>query len=386
MARPTVVAFPFVCRLQPAAQYRLCTTSKADQGAAQVGAENGEKSHLDSASPAPQVRKSFSSAPKFRLKDSEVNEKNIPSAAEIKEMLPSREELLEQLPTKSEIDNMYGLRNKGAGRAPPLPDWLQKQKLGDRSIAPGASESGVLARVVGFFSFFKDDQQEYVTKALREADEREAAEKAAAKSPTGLKPLHDEPLWPDCDTVEDILKEESFSGGSGSAEEEGVTESDKGEYFALACKALLYGSVLAVVFVSILSAAVSYFYLGFTSLEQAREYLRGRKERDMAQLREKIRIENAKNNSGSEEEDDLEIHQYTVDLTNPTELWEQLTGLMTLLEEIAEEQAREDANAIAKPLPLTAPSLGTTTAAMANSGATSQHASSKPAKKPFVLP
>lgn len=333
-------------------------------------------------------KRRFTSSPKFKLKDSEVNENNIPSAAEIKEMLPTREELLEQLPTKTEIDSMYGLRNKGAGSAPPLPEWLQKQKRGESSAGEGdaAVKNGIVGRVVGFFSFFKDDQQAYVTKALQDAADREAAEKAAGGNGTGAdgakKPhlLHDEPLWPDCDTVDDILKEESFSGaeeGDAAEKQEGAG-GDTGEYLLLACKALLYGSVMAVLLVSVMSVLVSYFYFGFTSLADMFAFMALRQEREMAALRQKALEESAK----SGEEGDVEIHQYKIDLTNPTELWDQLTGLMQLLEELAEQQAKEEEEALLQPI------VDSTSSPYSGTNATNPAPTStpKPAKKAFVLP
>eukprot|EP00164_Ancoracysta_twista_P012957 GFYU01020507.1.p1 GENE.GFYU01020507.1~~GFYU01020507.1.p1 ORF type:complete len:149 (+),score=40.23 GFYU01020507.1:40-447(+) len=135
---------------------------------------------------------------------------------------------------------------------------------------------------------------------------------------------------------------------------------------------------MAVLLVSVMSVLVSYFYFGFTSLADMFAFMALRQEREMTALREKALEESAK----SGEEGDIEIHQYKIDLTNPTELWDQLTGLMQLLEELAEQQAKEEEEALLQPI------VDSTSSPYSGTDATNPAPNStpKPAKKAFVLP
>ena len=134
------------------------------------------------------------------------------------------------------------------------------------------------------------------------------------------------PLWPDCDTVADIIAEETY-GRDG--EEAMQLAKDAEEYTKLARRALMWGTVWAMLGTAALCyAAMKYF--GITrGVAEVLEYIGGKNDRDIVALQKKYGEENVK--------------VVTLDISDPTALATQLDAIMQQITDLAEQQANENA-------------------------------------------
>ncbi|RNF09462.1 hypothetical protein TraAM80_02174 [Trypanosoma rangeli] len=124
------------------------------------------------------------------------------------------------------------------------------------------------------------------------------------------------PLWPNSDTVEEIMDEERY----GSEEGKDVVPPPSPEHILLAWKALLWGSVYAVIGVAVV-VCVAMYACGKSSVEEVLGHLRGRAERERRRL-------------AAEGE---EVSYYVVDLTSPATLVAQVQEVWHVLEELAKD-------------------------------------------------
>lgn len=143
------------------------------------------------------------------------------------------------------------------------------------------------------------------------------------------------PLWPNCDTVEDIMDEEKYG-----AEGELPPISDE-EHVRLAYRALGYGTVIAVIMTGA-SGALMAWSMGFSSWDDVKAHLRGNEQRRLAALA-KFASENPDPSPEEVSKAENSIRHFTIDLTQPATLPNQLEALVSLIEELANEQQRDAA-------------------------------------------
>ncbi|RNF27268.1 uncharacterized protein Tco025E_00459 [Trypanosoma conorhini] len=124
------------------------------------------------------------------------------------------------------------------------------------------------------------------------------------------------PLWPNSDTVEEIMDEERYGSGEGKD----VVPPPSPEHILLAWRALLWGSLYAVVGVVVV-ACVAMYTCGMRTVGEVLGYLRGRAERERRRL-----------TAGGEE-----VRYYVVDLTSPATLVAQVREVWHALEQLAKD-------------------------------------------------
>jgi hypothetical protein len=211
-----------------------------------------------------QQKKVFSSTIRFRVADSKVTPENLPSADDLAKMIPTLEDLRKQLPSAKEMENKYVFGTSAAQQA--------------------------------------------------------AAEKSTASG-------ENKPLWPNCDTPEEIMDEERY-GADG--EERAAPTS---EQVALAWKALAWGTLYALIGVGVLSV-VGLKCSGFSSLKELKEHLATREERE----REKLQT-SAQGNHDSDEDASGPLQHFVLDLTNPSDVPRQIQEIYEAVQRLAEKEA-----------------------------------------------
>lgn len=153
----------------------------------------------------------------------------------------------------------------------------------------------------------------------------------------------EEPLWPNCDTIEEIIEEEKYGGGGGSdgdaaatAESEAANQLEP-EHIVLALRAFLYGTILAFVGVGLVGL-VAMKLCGFAALADVLAYVGSKDKRIVEQMRK----------------DGIEVIEYNVDLTQPTavptqlsDLWEKIMDLSGVTAELEKAVAEAESGAAA---------------------------------------
>ncbi|ESS69910.1 hypothetical protein TCDM_01353 [Trypanosoma cruzi Dm28c] len=129
------------------------------------------------------------------------------------------------------------------------------------------------------------------------------------------------PLWPNSDTVEEIMEEMRY----GSVEEGDVVPSPSPEHILLAWRALIWGTLYAVIGVSFV-VYVAMYACGMRGVGDVLGYTRGRAERERSRLAK----------------DGEEVAYYVVDLTNPSTLVEQVREIWNALQEVAEDGDKDE--------------------------------------------
>jgi hypothetical protein len=115
----------------------------------------------------------------------------------------------------------------------------------------------------------------------------------------------EKPLWDNCDTVEDIIEEEKYGDG-GDAQQNQVQP----EHIVLALRALIYGTVLAFVGVGVV-ALIAMKLGGFRSVDEVLHHVSSKDRRRLEELKQQ----------------GVEVVHYSVDLTQPGTVPDQLTAL-----------------------------------------------------------
>eukprot|EP00755_Sulcionema_specki_P036305 Sspe_Gene.106623::Locus_84697_Transcript_1_1_Confidence_1.000_Length_720::g.106623::m.106623 len=131
-------------------------------------------------------------------------------------------------------------------------------------------------------------------------------------------------VWDDCDTTEDIYNAMAHEG----LEEAEVTP----EHYALAVRALAYGTVLAFGFV-LATSSLARWWCGFTSWSDVAAYLQAAPDRNADQLARQ----------------GVKVYRHTIDLTSPMSWSESWAAITADIEKIREENADSAAEAV--PLP-----------------------------------
>lgn len=126
----------------------------------------------------------------------------------------------------------------------------------------------------------------------------------AAKIDDPSFPKPEAPLWPNCDTIEEIIEEEKF----GAEGEEDKQPPVQPEHVVLAFRAFVWGTFWAFVGVGTI-AAVAMKLGGFTSVKEVLAYVGDKDRRRLAELKAQ----------------GIEVIEYEVDLTNPSAVPDQLT-------------------------------------------------------------
>ncbi|ORC87646.1 uncharacterized protein TM35_000212520 [Trypanosoma theileri] len=137
---------------------------------------------------------------------------------------------------------------------------------------------------------------------------------------TKCSSAEESPLWPNSDTVEEIMDEERYGDG----EEEKVPPPSP-QQILLAWKALMWGSLYALVGVTMV-VCIAMYTCGMRSLADVLLYLRDRQERERRQL----------------EEVGENVNYYVLDLTNPSTLIQQVEEIWQALEDLANETDEEE--------------------------------------------
>ncbi|CUI15275.1 Hypothetical protein, putative [Bodo saltans] len=223
---------------------------------------------------ASSAKKAFSSTIRFSIPDGKVTAENLPSVEDLDKLVPSLVELRKQLPSAKEMEAKYVFGTSAAQKA--------------------------------------------------------AAEKSNA---TG----ENKPLWPNCDTPEEIMDEERY-GADGE-----VRPAPTSEQVALAWKALAWGTLYATIGVIVLSLA-GLKACGFSSMNDLRQHLAAREEREQAKLR--LTAEQA---SSSGESDNGAVEHFVLDLTNPSDVPRQIQEIYDAVQKIAEKEAAAEALSAPKP-------------------------------------
>nr|CCC48789.1 conserved hypothetical protein [Trypanosoma vivax Y486] len=202
--------------------------------------------------------KAFSSHTRFKLHSHQVNETNAPSAWEVAMALATRAEIEEMLPSARELESRYAKQpTQGAH----------------------ASCTGV-------------------------PSPEEAGGTCATTAPESA-------LWPDSDTLEDIMDEERY--GSALACDEVPPPSP--EHILLAWRALLWGTAWAVVGVGAV-VVLAMFYCGVDGPSSVTKHLRGHSERELRRLMA----------------EKGEVERFVLDLTNPSALGKQVQDIWRAVE------------------------------------------------------
>jgi hypothetical protein len=218
--------------------------------------------------PTPVKKVPFSSTIRFSVPDGKVTPENLPSLEDLDRLVPSLADLRKQLPSAKEMEAKYVFGTAAA------------QKV--------------------------------------------AAEKANASG-------ENKPLWPNCDTPEEIMDEERY-GADGE-----VREAPTSEQVALAWKALAWGTVYATIGVIVLSLA-GLKACGFSSMSDLRQHLAAREDREQAKLRA-----SAEQNSSPDDGDNGAVQHFTLDLTNPSDVPRQIQEIYEAVQRIAEKEAAAEA-------------------------------------------
>ncbi|KAH9598545.1 hypothetical protein LSM04_003279 [Trypanosoma melophagium] len=153
-------------------------------------------------------------------------------------------------------------------------------------------------------------------KQLSSARELEARYIHNKTQETKCSSTHEPPLWPNSDTVEEIMDEERYGDGDGKNE----VLPPSPQQVLLAWKALMWGSLYAVVGVTVVVCLAMYI-CGMRSLSGVILYLRDRQERERRRL----------------EEVGDEVSYYVLDLTNPSTLIQQVEEIWQALEDLAND-------------------------------------------------
>lgn len=158
------------------------------------------------------------------------------------------------------------------------------------------------------------------------------------------QPQMNEPLWPNCDTVEDILEEEKY-GAEGEEDKQPPIEP---EHIVLAFRAFVWGTFWAVFGVGLISL-IAMKMAGFSNIKDVLGYVGAKDKRNIEEMKKQ----------------GVEVIEYSIDLTNPTTVPDQLSqvwthilessGIAAELEKAVEEdrleqekKEREEAEAEAK--------------------------------------
>lgn len=217
----------------------------------------------DGSSTALPQKKKFSSTIRFSIPDGKVTSDNVPTLEELHKMVPTLEELRKQLPSAKEMERKYVFGSTSA-----------QQVAAEKSNASGENN----------------------------------------------------PLWPNCDTPEDIMDEERY-GADG--EERAAPTS---EQVSLAWKALAWGTVYAVIGVGALSV-VGLKVCGFSSVQDLKDHLSAREERERAKLRASVE---------STSTDGSDLQHFVLDLTNPADVPRQIQEIYEAVQRLAEKESTTD--------------------------------------------
>ncbi|CBH12175.1 hypothetical protein, conserved [Trypanosoma brucei gambiense DAL972] len=134
------------------------------------------------------------------------------------------------------------------------------------------------------------------------------------------------PLWPDCDTPEEIMDEERYGG----PEAMDRVPAPSAEHMLLAWRALMWGTLYAFVGVTLV-VAVAIYVSGVNGISSVLQHLRSRSERELHRL----------------SAEGQEVHHFVLDLTNPVAFGRQLQEAWQLVQDIANKQ-EEGEESIAK--------------------------------------
>lgn len=211
-------------------------------------------------------KKPFSSTIRFSIPDGKVTAENLPSADELEKLVPTLADLRKQLPSAKEMEAKYVFGTTAAQKA--------------------------------------------------------AAEKANASG-------ENKPLWPNCDTPEEIMDEERY-GADGE-----VRQAPTSEQVALAWRALAWGTVYAIIGVGALSV-IGLKACGFSSAAELKAHLAAREDREQAKLR--TTAESLPNTDSSE------VQHFVLDLTNPSDVPRQVQEIFDAVQRLAEKEASAEAN------------------------------------------
>jgi hypothetical protein len=140
------------------------------------------------------------------------------------------------------------------------------------------------------------------------------------------------PLWPDSDTVEDIIEEEKH--GPVTCSVEGVEENvaPTKSQVQLAWRALAWGTLWAIVGVSLLGYVTVFFICGFAGLGDLRRYLAAREDRERARLESLTAAARARGE---------EVRHFSIDLTEPAQLLQQVEEVWKYLEEAVRREGSD---------------------------------------------
>lgn len=201
----------------------------------------------------------FKASVSFKVPDSKVTEENMPSVEDIERLIPTFEQLQKQLPSAKEMETKYIFNSVAA-----------QQAAAEASVASGENK----------------------------------------------------PLWPNCDTPEEIMDEERY-GADGE-----VRPAPTSEQVQLAWRALAWGTLYALAGVAVASC-VGLYACGFHSWTQLADHLRSREVREANKLREAAALQSS---------DGGEVQHLVLDLTNPLDLPRQIEEIYAAIQKLAEEE------------------------------------------------
>ena len=220
---------------------------------------------------------------------------HLPSAADIEKLLPTFDELTSSIPSAADMEKKYVHKQE----APPA----AAARAGGGDVAPASSP------VAGE----KDSQSDSIPAAAGDGSHQSGASPNTA-------------LWPDCDTAEDIINEEKYGT------EDDPTPAPTPQQVTLAWKALLWGTLWALLGTVASSCLIAY-YFGFHSWSELTAHVATKHERDLLVAKEK----------GFEEDQTNDVYHFVLDLTNPADLPRQVDSIMTTVRELAAFQEQQDA-------------------------------------------
>eukprot|EP00760_Papus_ankaliazontas_P003427 PhM_4_TR11611/c0_g1_i1/m.9902 len=141
----------------------------------------------------------------------------------------------------------------------------------------------------------------------------------------------EKPLWPQCDTPEEILEAEKY--GEDDDEEGGNAVGGKGagevdippEVFAYAWKALMYGTLLAITGFAVLVKG-SMVYFSFESMSDVLQHIRDQPKREAEKLRA----------AGTD------VIEKSIDLTSPESIGDDFMDIIETIQRLADEAKEEE--------------------------------------------